>query len=100
MRDLVRMRFIDFDARRDPKTDHWCVMCQKELNPDRPCRWVRLVDVSGAPNAVLPEDAILLDRGELKLPPRSTDYGMTPIGRDCARVLGIEWTTGSKEVTK
>lgn len=92
-RHLVSYKFIDFDARRDPKTSHYCVACQRDLDPTKPSSSLRLVHVDGAaPHAVAVADVPLLDAGILEIGPRDHDYGRIAIGNDCARKLGPGWT--------
>ena len=79
----LRTKFIDFDARRDPKTDFFCCACQKDMDPKKPCRAVHLVD--GGMYALHPKD-------EEKYAPDGGDLGCHPIGSDCAKKLGLEWT--------
>lgn len=49
----MRTAFIDYDARREPKTDCYCCACQRDLKPGQRYRWVHLV--SGAPFALHPD---------------------------------------------
>lgn len=78
-----RTKFTEFDGRRDPKTDVWCCVCQKDLKPGQPRRAVHLVE--GGAFALHPED-------EAIYVPDGGDMGAFPIGSDCARRLGLEWT--------
>lgn len=71
------------DYRREPKTDYWCMNCQKAINPKRPHRMVHLVN--GGQEILHPDD-------EEKYQPDDGDCGSHPIGPDCARRFGIEWT--------
>lgn len=32
--------FIDCDFRKDPKTNHFCAVCQLDLDPNKPCEYV------------------------------------------------------------
>lgn len=84
----LRTRFIDYDARRKPKTALSCVACQRDLNPARPYRWVHCVDEG--PFALHPED-------EKNYTPDAGDLGWFPIGMDCAKRLGLEWTHEKNE---
>lgn len=80
---MVRTKFIDYDANYNrAKTNFQCVACQHDLNPRR-ARWVHLVN--GGPFALHPEDeaAYVDDGGNL---------GWFPIGPDCSKKLGVEWT--------
>lgn len=70
------------DYRNDPKTKFFCFWCQKDMNPTKPYRMIHLIDGE----AVLhPEDehAYVSDGGDLEV---------YPIGSDCAKRLGLEWT--------
>lgn len=78
----IRTKFIDFDARRLPKTDHWCVCCQRDLKVGTEYRAVKLLN-DEEPFAIHPDD-----HGPL---PRK----LWPIGMDCARRLGMEWTVAA-----
>jgi len=79
----ARYQFVDYDARRDPKTDRWCCKCQKDLMPGQPHRHVYL---AAEMCAVHPED--IAERG-----PQPDDYGWHLLGMDCAKKLGLEWST-------
>jgi len=49
----IRKDFIDYDARRKPRTKRFCVKCQKDLDPGKP---VRRVYVTRDMEAVHPDD--------------------------------------------
>lgn len=83
-----RTKDIDFDARRDPKTNHYCVACQKDLKQGQKHRTVHMI--KGGYTALHPED-------EHKYKPDSGDMGHWPIGMDCAKKLGLEWTHEKKD---
>ena len=78
-----KLEFLDYDARREPKTSIYCCKCQQDLNPDKPYRWVYL---TGDMETVHPQN--ILSRA-----PKESDFGWLRIGLDCARIHGIEWTT-------
>lgn len=78
-----RTTFLDFDARPKPKTDLYCIRCQKDIKPGAQHRMVRLVD--GGYMVLHPED-------DAKFPASGDDYGLHRIGTDCAKKLGLEWT--------
>lgn len=75
----VRTKFIDYNAHRSPKTDHWCFACQRDLKPGQPFRAVLVI--AGA-MAVHPEGPQPTDGSEATF----------ALGMDCARKLGLEWT--------
>ena len=78
-----RTKFIDYDANYSrAKTDFICIACQHDLNPKR-ARFVHCVN--GGPFALHPDD-------ESKYVPDRGDMGCFPIGPDCAKKLGLEWT--------
>jgi hypothetical protein len=88
--DDLRNKFIDFDARRQPETDLHCIMCQKDLDPTKPHRSVYLAGWD--PFAIHPADAEAHGlTGALR---------MRPIGNDCARKLGLEWTVTENEASR
>jgi hypothetical protein len=75
---------IDQDTRKQPKTDRFCVRCQRDIRPGTAARVVHLVD--GGPFALHPGD-------EDKYPPNSPgDLGAWLVGPDCAETIGLEWT--------
>lgn len=76
-----RTQFIDFDSRPRPKTNHFCIMCQRDFKQGQAHR--RVLCVSGEPFAIHPEDTHLAADKE-------TEW--FEIGMDCARKLGLEWT--------
>src|SRR3990167_9410732 len=91
--DAFRFTDLDGDFRRDPKTDRFCVRCQKDMKLGQSARVVHLV---GGGHLVLhpsDEDAYT---AAMKAEPNGelarSDLGCFPIGMDCARKLGMEWT--------
>jgi hypothetical protein len=80
--DRIRKKFIDYDARRKPRTRRYCGRCQKDIDPGKP---TRRVYVTGDMEAVHPEDLGSYVRSD-------SDFGWLLIGNECARILGIEWT--------
>ena len=86
MSTKYRTTFIDYDSRREPKTDRFCVRCQKDIKPDSPARVVHLVD--GNVVALHPDDETLFaQQGE-----KSGDGGTWLLGMDCAKSVGFEWS--------
>ncbi len=86
-----RTEFIDYDARRDPKTSHSCCRCQKDLKPGQKFRMVHWVD--GGPFALHPEDEAVF-----AATPGTAggDMGYFAVGMDCAKKIGLEWTHSSE----
>jgi hypothetical protein len=80
---VYRTKFLDYDARREPKTDRYCVRCQKDIKQGSVCRSVHIVD--GGAMVLHPADEHLYTSN-------SGDCGSYLIGPDCASILGIEWT--------
>lgn len=75
-----RTKFIDPDYRRDPKTNHFCARCQKDLKADQPFRVIHQVD--GGPFALhVNDEALYTDDGG--------NLGCSPVGMDCARKIGL-----------
>ncbi len=78
-----RTKYLDTDFRRRPKTDLFCYVCQKDIKPDSKYRMIHVID--GGPNVLHPgsEADYVSDAGEM---------GSHPIGPDCAKRLGLEWS--------
>jgi hypothetical protein len=74
----------DPDFRRDPKTDLYCWRCQKDLKPGQPRRYIHLINDG---------NEILHPGSEGEYTPDDKDCGVLPVGMDCAKKIGIEWTT-------
>lgn len=79
--DRPLLRFLDFDARRAPKTGHFCIKCQRDLDPAKPFRTVRVLS-DGSAMVVHPKGAQLAE-GEA---------ATWPIGDDCSYAFNIFWT--------
>jgi hypothetical protein len=85
-----RTKFLDYDARRTPKTDFSCVLCQRDLKPgDRKVRWVHVVD----------DTCVLHPADEVLYTPDAHDRGTFPIGPECVKKIGAEWTRSSADLT-
>lgn len=78
----IRTEFIEFDARKDAKTNRYCVKCQKDIFPNETCRRVYVTEDM---HAVHPED---LSRYVQK----KSDIGWQLVGNKCAKHLGLEWS--------
>lgn len=76
-----RTKFVNYDARRDPKTDHFCCCCQRDIGPNTV---PRLLYLANDMSAVHPEDVLGSERAD--------DYGWKAIGPECAKRLGLEWS--------
>lgn len=73
-----RTKDMDPDYRREPKTNRYCVRCQKDIGANQGARRVWTPD--GQWHMVVhPEDVIHGDVAHL-------------IGSDCAKKIGLEWT--------
>lgn len=84
---IYRTKELDYDARRKPKTDRSCVRCQKDIKPSSPTRSIHVVD--GGAWILHPEDeASYAAQG-----PHNDDCGSFEVGMDCARIIGMEWTS-------
>jgi hypothetical protein len=76
----------DWDFRKDPKTDHFCAICQKDIKPGQPYREVHIVD--GGSVILHPADeALYAEHGN-----PAGDLCFFPIGSTCAKRLGLEWS--------
>lgn len=77
---LPRTLELDYDARREPETDRFCIKCQKDLKPGQPARTVYLESGGGPSVLVHPEDIALVPVDSWLL------------GMDCAKQIGLEWS--------
>ncbi|MDX8537049.1 hypothetical protein RFM23_05355 [Mesorhizobium abyssinicae] len=79
----LRTKYADPDFRRDPKTSVFCAICQRDLKPGQKRRIIHCID--GGLTVIHPDDEALYT-------PDGGDMGCWPIGMDCARKLGLEWS--------
>jgi hypothetical protein len=79
----IRKKQLDGDFRKDPKTDLFCCRCQKDIKPNSGRKWVHLID--GGASILHPDDEKLYT-------PDGGDLGLYPIGMECARIIGKEWS--------
>lgn len=86
----MRTKWMDPDFRSVPKTERFCILCQKDLAPGAKHRIVHWeVDRY---EAIHPDDLggatveIVERRGRTDAVQRGL------VGMDCARRLGLEWT--------
>jgi len=77
----VRKTFLDPDYRKDPKTDFYCVRCQKDIKPGM--RFKMVYKLKNEPLIIHPEDAKLCN---------GIDIEWVQIGLDCAKKVGLEFT--------
>ena len=91
----IRRKWMDPDFRRDPKTGRFCLICQRDLKDGQPHR--RVMYELDRYEAIHSED---WEQAERQIPPTRPQYGhdsvlIHPIGMDCARRLGLEWSRES-----
>lgn len=79
-----RSKWVDPDFRRDPKTDLYCFVCQRDIK--KGFRYLGHA-IMGATEVVHPDDRQIADR-EL---PSEDNLGLLPVGSDCAKRVGLEW---------
>lgn len=78
-----RWTYLDSDSRRRPKTDLYCCVCQKDIKNKTGYRMVHIIEGGG--KVLHPED-------EKRYDDHKADVGWHPIGPDCARKLGLQWS--------
>ena len=91
--DGYRAVQFDPDFRKDPKTEHFCARCQKDIVPGRPTAMVYVTDTSMA-ECCHPEDLDLL----LPTIRAGEQHGWVEVGSECARRFGSEFTRSPEEV--
>ncbi len=87
----MRTRLLPPHRGRDKRvtTDNPCVVCAKEVDPAT-ARYVHLIDGGG----------VILHPGDEHLyVPDGGDVGGHPIGPDCAKRLGHEWSVPPTKMT-
>ncbi len=84
VKGAVRTKFIDYNARREPKTGHWCFMCQRDLKIGQPYRLVSVVDGCLAVHPDGPQ------------PSMDNLFGVFALGMECAKKLGLEWSRSAQ----
>lgn len=82
MTQPFRTTFLDYDARRDPKTNRFCIKCQKDLKPGGSYHAVHIVGGGASILHPADEDLYVDDGG---------DMNFFEVGNDCARQIGLEW---------
>src|SRR5690349_616698 len=90
----IRARYLDPDFRRDPRTNHYCCACQKDLKQGRPYRRA-MVAYSGF--YVIHPDQWAEAPSAPPYCGHAAEAEIRPIGLDCAARLGLDWTRGSDE---
>lgn len=73
----------DPDFRRQQKTSHFCWRCQKDLKPGQPYREIHIIE--GGAEILHPDD-------ESEYVSDGGDMYFFPVGMDCAKKIGLEWT--------
>lgn len=77
----LRTKDLDPDNRRTGRGDRVCCRCNRELKGS--ARWVHVI--GGGFRVLHPDD-------EARYQPDDDDMGAQPIGMDCAKALGMEWS--------
>lgn len=75
----------DPDYRRAPKSDYYCMNCQRDIVRHHPHRRCYVIHISGEDYLLHPDD--VLEHEE-----RPLDFGWLPLGLDCAERFGLEWS--------
>lgn len=79
-----RERCIDPDYRREPRTDFFCVRCQRDI--------LRVRGSEPPPQVYVRENGhVIVHAADVERAMRSGDIGWQTIGWDCARLVGIDW---------
>lgn len=89
-----RTKFLDPDYRRQPKTNHYCIRCQRDIQPGSEVRWVAF-ELDHPESVIHPDD--LAKAWEHIRPRRAPHHHnhciqFEPIGSECVKKIGREWT--------
>ena len=79
-----RTKWVDPDFRRDPKTERYCVVCQRDIAPDRPAFGVMWLWDACA--VVHPDDWHMIPAEDV-----GESVHMSLVGPRCRRKIGGEW---------
>lgn len=71
------------DWGKTPATACFCFRCNRDLKPGQSRRWIHLID-GGA--------AILHPDSEADYVSDGGDMYYFPVGMDCAKIIGLEWS--------
>ena len=96
MQKMFRTKYLDPDFRKNPKTDSYCIICQRDLKDGQSARLICYeLDVYDAIHVDDWEEAA--DEIKARRAPHleSVVYGF--IGGNCAKKLGLDF---SKEISK
>ncbi|MCV9965016.1 hypothetical protein OIU34_24270 [Pararhizobium sp. BT-229] len=85
-----RTKPLDPDFRRDPKTGCYCALCQKDIKGE-PRFYAHMIH--GCFEAVHPEDREIANAMVVE----HDNFGLLPVGPDCARVIGREFVYTAEE---
>ena len=80
LNENIRVKEIDCDWRREPKTDLFCHHCQKDIKSNPHYAHV----IQGGATILHPDDEHLYESN-------AGDMGSLPFGSGCARKIGIKW---------
>lgn len=82
---MYRTKFIDFDARKAPKTSYFCCKCQKDIDPTSTHYQVHVVDGMQALH-IEDEAAYYAFYSDSKNV--IDDWGIHWLGSECAKKVG------------
>ncbi len=91
---MYRTQMTDPDFRREPKTQCYCVLCQRDIKPESPELWVA-AELDKFPQIIHPADIAV---AHAEIIARRTRYAhpddlvtFERIGSECARKVGKAW---------
>ena len=74
----------DPDYRRRPTSEYYFINCHKSIDRTKKHRMIHIID--GGSLVLHPQDEHLYKSD-------NADVGLHPIGNDCAKRFGLEWST-------
>lgn len=87
----IRTKYIDPDFRRQPKTNLYCVVCQRDINPNS--KWRQIMYELDKYEAVHVDDWLV---AEADIKSRRASHldavVFDTIGPDCAKKIGLEFS--------
>lgn len=97
-----RTTSINPDYRRDPKTNCYCEVCQKDIKAESQVLWIAF-ELDRLPEIIHPADLATawIEIRARRAPHLFDDciqFGR--VGPECAKKIGLEWTMSDKVVAK
>lgn len=82
MKPLISIFDLDPDFRKEPKTEHYCALCQRDIKTSEKVNQVRLVFDEANSLCVAANDDATTYEG---------DIGLKPVGSECTKKVPTDY---------